>query len=105
MQKSRCRHAIFFAKKLLEPVFCVYLHTNTHLFIIMKNKIFGMLATIMMGGAVMTGLTACSNTDNNDGNDQQKRVALLLPDNSRIDRWGIDLKNLEDAMEIGRAHV
>ena len=57
-----------------------------------------MLATIMMGGAVMTGLTACSNTDNNDGNDQQKRVALLLPDNSRIDRWGIDLKNLEDAM-------
>ena len=64
----------------------------------MKNKIFGMLATIMMGGAVMTGLTACSNTDNNDGNDQQKRVALLLPDNSRIDRWGTDLKNLEDAM-------
>lgn len=34
-------------------------------FIIMKNKIFGMLATIMMGGAVITGLTACSNTDNN----------------------------------------
>ena len=99
MQKVPCRHAIFFAKKLFEPVFCVYLQgTNTNLFIIMKHKIFGMLATIMMGGAVMTGLTACSNTDNNDGNDQQKRVALLLPDNSRINRWGTDLKNLEDAM-------
>ena len=57
-----------------------------------------MLATIMMGGAVMTGLTACSKTDNNDDNDQQKRVALLLPDNSRINRWGTDLKNLEEAM-------
>ena len=64
----------------------------------MRNRFFGMLATIMMGGAVMTGLTACSNTDNNDGNNQQKRVALLLPDNSRIDRWGTDLKNLEEAM-------
>ena len=46
----------------------------------------------------MPGLTACSNTDNNDGNNQQKQVALLLPDNSRIDRWGTDLKNLEEAM-------
>ena len=64
----------------------------------MKNKFFGMLATIMMGGAVMTGLTACSNVDNNGGSSQQKRVALLLPDNSRIDRWGTDLKNLEEAM-------
>ena len=31
----------------------------------MRNRFFGMLATIMMGGAVMTGLAACSNTDNN----------------------------------------
>ena len=31
----------------------------------MRNRFFGMLATIMMGGAVMTRLTACSNTDNN----------------------------------------
>ena len=46
----------------------------------------------------MTGLTACSNVDNNGGSSQQKRVALLLPDNSRIDRWGTDLKNLEEAM-------
>ena len=64
----------------------------------MRNRFFGMLATIIMGGAVMTGLTACSNVDNNGGSSQQKRVALLLPDNSRIDRWGTDLKNLEDAM-------
>ena len=62
-----------------------------------KYSFFGMLATIMIGGAVMTGLTACSNTDD-DGNNQQKQVALLLPDNSRIDRWGTDLKNLEEAM-------
>ncbi len=64
----------------------------------MRNRFFGMLATIMMGGAVITGLTACSNVDNNGGSSQQKRVALLLPDNSRIDRWGTDLKNLEEAM-------
>ena len=73
-------------------------HYNIFIINFMRNRFFGMLATIMMGGAVMTGLTACSNTDNNDGNDQQKRVALLLPDNSRINRWGTDLKNLEDAM-------
>lgn len=30
----------------------------------MQNRFFGMLATIMMCGAVMTGLTACSNEDN-----------------------------------------
>ena len=64
----------------------------------MQNRFFGMLATIMMCGAVMTGLTACSNEDNNDGNVKEKQVALLLPDNSRIDRWGTDLKNLEEAM-------
>ena len=65
----------------------------------MRNRFFWMLATIMMFGVVMTGLTSCSNVDNNDGNNkEQKRVALLLPDASRIERWGTDLKNLEDAM-------
>ena len=65
----------------------------------MRNRFFWMLATIMMCGAVMTGLTSCSNVDNNDGNNkEQKRVALLLPDASRIERWGTDLKNLEAAM-------
>ena len=65
----------------------------------MRNRFFWLLATIMMCGAVMTGLTSCSNIDNNDGNNNdQKRAALLLPDASRIDRWAIDLANLEDAM-------
>ena len=73
-------------------------HYNIFIINFMRNRFFGMLATIMMGGAVMTGLTACSNVDNNGGSSQQKRVALLLPDNSRIDRWGTDLKNLEEAM-------
>ena len=41
----------------------------------MQNRFFGMLATIMMCGAVMTGLTACSNEDNNDGNVKEKQVA------------------------------
>ena len=78
----------------------MYICRRYNIFIInfMRNRFFGMLATIMMGGAVMTGLTACSNVDNNGGSSQQKRVALLLPDNSRINRWGTDLKNLEDAM-------
>ena len=65
----------------------------------MRNRFFWMLATIMMCGVVMTGLTSCSNVDNNDGNNkEQKRVALLLPDASRINRWATDLANLEDAM-------
>ena len=69
----------------------------------MRNRFFWLLATIMMCGAMTTGLTSCSNIDNNDGNNNvQKRVALLLPDASRIDRWAIDLANLEDAMATYR---
>lgn len=65
----------------------------------MRNRFFWLLATIMMCGAMVSGLTSCSNNDNNDGNNYvQKRAALLLPDASRIDRWAIDLANLEDAM-------
>ena len=70
---------------------------------VMRNRFFWLLATIMMCGAMTTGLTSCSNIDNNDGNNNvQKRVALLLPDASRIDRWAIDLANLEDAMATYR---
>ena len=78
----------------------MYICRRYNIFIInfMRNRFFGMLAIIIMGGAVMTGLSSCSNEDNNDGNVKEKQVALLLPDNSRIDRWGTDLKNLEDAM-------
>ena len=47
---------------------------------VMRNRFFWLLATIMMCGAMTTGLTSCSNIDNNDGNNNvQKRVALLLP--------------------------
>lgn len=62
----------------------------------MKNRFFWLLATIMMCGAMMTGLTSCSDSD--DNNNSQKRVAVLLPDNSRIERWGIDKANLEAVM-------
>ena len=66
---------------------------------VMRNRFYWLFATIMMCGAMMTGLTSCSNIDNNDGNNNdQKRAALLLPDASRIDRWAIDLAILEDAM-------
>ena len=63
----------------------------------MKKSYFWLLATVMMCGAMMTGLTSCSDSDDNN-NDNQKRVAVLLPDNSRIARWGIDKANLESAM-------
>ena len=62
----------------------------------MKNRFFWLLATIMICGAMMTGLTSCSDSD--DNNNSQKRVAVLLPDNSRIERWGIDKANLEAVM-------
>ncbi len=63
----------------------------------MRKRFFWLLATIMMCGAMMTGLTSCSDDDNNNNN--QKRVAVLLPDNSRIARWGIDKANLEAVMQ------
>ncbi len=62
----------------------------------MRKRFFWLLATIMMCGAMMTGLTSCSDDDNNNN---QKRVAVLLPDNSRIERWGIDKANLEAVMQ------
>ena len=62
----------------------------------MKNRFFWLLATIMICGAMMTGLTSCSDSD--DNNNSQKQVAVLLPDNSRIERWGIDKANLEAVM-------
>ena len=63
----------------------------------MRKRFFWLLATIMMCGAMMTGLTSCSDNDDNKGNNQ-KKVAVLLPDNSRIERWGIDKANLEAVM-------
>lgn len=63
----------------------------------MRNKFYWLLATIMVCGAIITGLTSCSDNDDNNS-DNQKKVAVLLPDNARIARWGIDKANLEQAM-------
>lgn len=63
----------------------------------MRNKFLWLLATIMVCGAMISGLTSCSDNDDNNS-DNQKKVAVLLPDDSRIARWGIDKANLEQAM-------
>ena len=62
-----------------------------------KNRLFWLFATIMMCGVMMTGLTSCSDSDDNKS-DNQKRVVVLLPDDSSIERWGIDKANLESVM-------
>lgn len=63
----------------------------------MRNRFFWLLATIMMCGAMMTALTSCSDSDDNNKSNQ-KRVVVLLPDASRIARWAVDKANLEQAM-------
>ena len=63
----------------------------------MKKSFLWLLATIMMCGTMMTGLTSCSDSDDNN-NDNQKRVAVLLPDASSVARWATDKANLEQAM-------
>ena len=62
-----------------------------------KNRLLWLFATIMMCGVMMTGLTSCSDSDDNKS-DNQKRVVVLLPDDSSIERWGIDKANLESVM-------
>ena len=64
---------------------------------IMRNRFFWLLAIIIMCGAIMTGLTSCSDNDDNSSNNQ-KKVAVLLPDASSLDRWAIDKSNLETVM-------
>ncbi len=63
----------------------------------MRNRFFWLLATIMMCGAMLTGLTSCSDNDDNS-NDNQNKVAVLLPDNDQIARWATDKANLEAVM-------
>ncbi|MBP5375417.1 MAG: substrate-binding domain-containing protein [Bacteroidaceae bacterium] len=63
----------------------------------MRNRFFWLLAIIIMCGAIMTGLTSCSDNDDNSSNNQ-KKVAVLLPDASSLDRWAIDKSNLETVM-------
>ena len=71
----------------------------------MRNRFFWLLATIMMCGAMLTGLTSCSNSDNisndnhdNISNDNQNKVAVLLPDGASLARWITDKANLEAVM-------
>ena len=63
----------------------------------MRNKFFWLLATIMMCGAMLTGLTSCSNSDN-ISIDNKNKVAVLLPDGNYIDRWISDKANLKEAL-------
>ena len=63
----------------------------------MRNRFFWLLATIMMCGAMLTGLTSCSNSDN-ISNDNQNKVAVLLPDGTSLSRWITDKANLEAVM-------
>ena len=63
----------------------------------MRNRFFWLLATIMMCGAMFTGLTSCSNSDN-ISIDHQNKVAVLLPDGANLARWITDKANLEEAM-------
>ena len=63
----------------------------------MRNKFFWLLATIIMCGAMLTGLTSCSNSDNISIDDKNK-VAVLLPDGNYIDRWISDKANLKEAL-------
>lgn len=65
--------------------------------IIMRNRFLWMFAAIMMCGAVMTGLTSCSDNDDNKDGDK-KSVAVLLPDGASLARWTTDRKNLEGVL-------
>lgn len=66
----------------------------------MRNRLFWLLATIMMSGAIMTGLTSCSKSDDDNKGNNQNKVAVLLPDASSLDRWAIDKSNLESVMAV-----
>ena len=63
----------------------------------MKKSFLWLLATIMMCGAMMTGLTSCSDSDDNNS-DNKNKVAVLLPDGANLTRWATDKANLEAVM-------
>ena len=81
----------------INRIFCIFVNVN----VLTKTKtkhekrFFGLLATIMMCGSMLTGLTSCSNSDN-FSIDNQNKVAVLLPDGNYIDRWITDKANLKD---------
>ena len=63
----------------------------------MKKSFLWLVATIMMCGAMMTGLTSCSDSDDNNS-DNKNKVAVLLPDGANLTRWATDKANLEAVM-------
>ncbi len=63
----------------------------------MKKSFLWLLATIMMCGTMMIGLTSCSDSDDNNS-DNKNKVAVLLPDGANLTRWATDKANLEAVM-------
>ena len=63
----------------------------------MRKRILWLLAIIILGGATVASLCSCDKNDDNP-NDNQKKVAVLLPDASTIARWATDRANLETVM-------
>ena len=63
----------------------------------MRKRILWLLAIIILGGATAASLCSCNKNDDNP-NDNQKKVAVLLPDASTIARWATDRANLETVM-------
>ncbi len=60
----------------------------------MKKDFFKVL--FIAAFALLT--VSCSNDKDDDEVTVDRKVAVLLPDDSMIERWGIDKKNLENAM-------
>ena len=63
----------------------------------MRKRILWLLTIIILGGATAASLCSCDKNDDNP-NDNQKKVAVLLPDASTIARWATDRANLETVM-------
>lgn len=53
---------------------------------------------VLFVAAVALLTVSCSDKDKDNDVTVDRRVAVLLPDDSMIERWGIDKKNLENAM-------
>ena len=54
---------------------------------------------LLLIAAVALLTVSCSNDNEKDDVTVDRKVAVLLPDASVIERWAIDKKNLENAMD------
>lgn len=54
---------------------------------------------VLFVAAVALLTVSCSDKDKDNDVTVDRKVAVLLPDDSMIERWGIDKKNLENAMD------